>query len=102
MQVNGLDIPEAGTTTQYIADGIGGWMYEVKTTTEVTQHNIAQFQAKLDSAKQQLAADQAIVDELEPQASAFEKAMADVALAPPFDVMPEPPTSATSTAAVAG
>lgn len=101
MQVNNVTIPDPVTTTEYIADTIGGWMYVVTKTVSVNQQNLQQFQGKLDAAKTQLAEAQALVDELQPAADAFATAIAAL----PVPVLPAPievtpPVSATTTAAI--
>ena len=71
MVTNGITVPDAGSTTQYISDSVGGWLYAVTTTITVEQSSLTDFQAKVDAAKAQLVAAQALVDELQPAADSF-------------------------------
>ncbi len=60
------DIPQAGTTKQYIPDTYGGWFYTITTTITVEQQRLDKAQAHVDDIKARIIADQALVDELEP------------------------------------
>lgn len=93
MQVNNITVPDAGSTTEYIADPVGGWMYIVKTDTTVEQQNLQQFSSKLANIKAQRDNLQALIDEIEPHATSFEEAVAKVVPAQ----LPVAEASATST-----
>lgn len=67
MQINNITVPDAGTTTQYITDPIGGWVYEVTTTTTVVMHNLADAQAKLAAAQQARDDAEALIAQLSPE-----------------------------------
>ena len=68
MKVNNVEVPDAGQSTQYITDEIGGWVYAVHTSISVEQIKLSDFEQKLSDAKAQLASAQALVDELQPVA----------------------------------
>lgn len=89
-------MPDAGSSKQYFADPVGGWMYVATTTITVEQKNLNEFTSQLNEAKQRLLEAQALVDELEPQATAFETA---IAAQPKPVVLDVPPVldNATST-----
>lgn len=68
-EINGVQIPEAGVTTQLIADPIGGHVYEVTTVVTVDQTRLDNVEKKLQEAqadeqkaKERVAAAQAVVD----------------------------------------
>lgn len=88
MQTNGITVPDAGSTTQYFPDPIGGWMYIATTTVSVQQKALADIQNDLESAKAQLVATQAIIDELSPQVADFQTAIK--ALPAPVAAVAEP------------
>lgn len=67
MQTNGKTIPDAGSTKEYITDPIGGWMYVITTSVDVTQVRLDDFKAHIDDMKSQIVSLQATVAELEPQ-----------------------------------
>ena len=74
----GTPIPAEGTTTQYIPDVNGGWMYIATTTVVVTQKALTDIQNDLANAQAQVTAAQAIVDELTPQLADFQTALATI------------------------
>lgn len=76
METNKITVPDPSSTTQYIVDPVGGWMYIVTTTVTVENKSLAEFHAKVSDAQAQLDAAQALVNELKPQAVAFATAIA--------------------------
>lgn len=76
METNGITVPDGGTSRQYIADPIGGWLYIVTTIVAVQQQNLSTFQKQLEDAKEQLQKAQALVDELAPHAQDLASAIA--------------------------
>lgn len=78
MKVNDIEVPDAGSTTQYVPDTVGGWMYVVTTSITVDQQNLNDFQAQVDDATAQIAKLQAFVDAAQPQADTLANAVAPV------------------------
>lgn len=60
--VNGIELPEAGVTTQLITDPIGGWVYKVTTVVTVDMIRLENVQQKLQEAQADLVAAQQRVD----------------------------------------
>lgn len=75
-EVNGQQIPQAGTYTSVVQDPIGGWIYTITATVNVQQDSANDIRARLDAAKQAAAQAQAVVDDLEPQVASFLDAVA--------------------------
>ncbi len=86
------NLPQAGSTKQYIPDTVGGWLYTVTTTVTVEQQRLDKAQANVDDIKARIIADQALVDELEP-------VLATIPLVkdPPIDLVPVETASSTPT-----
>lgn len=89
MQINNIEIPDEGVTKEYIADPIGGIMYVVYTNVSVQQLSLIDFQAKADSARQEVVTSQALADELETQATDFAQAVQLVQATPSEQVVSE-------------
>lgn len=66
-EINGITIPDEGTTTTYVPDPVGGHMYVVLTTIRVQVQTLDVFQTQLDAARARLAKAQADIEELTPQ-----------------------------------
>lgn len=49
--VNGIEIPEAGATQEYITDKVGGFMYLVTTNVTVNQYRLDEYEKMLALAK---------------------------------------------------
>lgn len=92
MIINGIEIPDAGTTKQYLPDNIGGWMYVVTTDVQVEQVRLDQFKSRIDDMKAHIAQLQAVVDDIAPVVADFEEAIKDIPVHPSA-----PSENATST-----
>lgn len=89
MTINGITVPDEGSTTQYIPDPIGGWMYVSTTTVTVTQKALATIQSDLNAAQTAVTEAQAIVDQLAPEVASFEAAVV-AQQGPPEQSIPTP------------
>lgn len=91
MQINNIEIPEEGLTKQYITDPIGQTMYIVFTNVSVQAVSLTDFQTKVDAAKQQVVAAQALADELDTRATEFAQALEtkSIEIAPAEQVISE-------------
>lgn len=67
MEINGITIPDEGSTKQYIPDPIGGWLYEVTTYVSVKQKRLSEVQEAVTEAHAKIAEAQAVIDALMPQ-----------------------------------
>jgi hypothetical protein len=88
MQINGLEIPDAGTAVQYIADPVGGWLYEVTTTVFINQKPLATVQDDLAKAQATVEKAQSLVDTLAPIVDALQVSATDEVSATPSEETP--------------
>lgn len=76
MEVNGITIPDEGTTRNYIPDAEGGHLYEVVTSISVYQHPIDFMDMRVSEVQAKVVDLQAEVAELEAQKSQIDAAVA--------------------------
>lgn len=67
MITNGITVPDQGTTTEYIVDSVGGWVYQVTTNITVAQLSVQRFKDNIAIADAELVKAQAKVAELAAQ-----------------------------------
>lgn len=68
MITNGIEIPDAGSTREYIADKIGGWVYVITTTVVVEQKRLDGFNQEIADAQKAVEEAQARLTELQEKA----------------------------------
>lgn len=86
--INGIDIPEAGTTVQRIADPIGGHLYTVTTLVTVEV-------GRLDEVQRQISAIQADIQEKQTLLAELQSKVVLIPVIP--DIIPD---TASSTPAI--
>lgn len=85
MEINNITVPDAGTTTQYIPDPIGGWLYVVTTVISVTQKHLSQVQDDLAAAQAKVVEAQAVADALAPIVMSLQEAQVAQEIEVPAD-----------------
>lgn len=82
MITNGINVPDASSSKEYIADPIGGWMYIVTTTVSVAQEKLSDFGQKIAEATKRVEVAQAELAELQTQKPVVDEAIFQMPIKP--------------------